>query len=239
MPDLRTVAARAGERPRPGGGHHQPTGVAADLQPRRRHAQRRVAAERTVDRTCTFALEIFMIVAMFVFSLFLPIVVLLFQLWWLLALRFCPPSAGQAASLLTRSSPAARRWRTSSTPPSTPTPPTPPAAQTHLDLLLGAKGTAAELAKIGSKSPADRGADPVATLHPTDVDLAANDPGAQARTTPSAPPWTSTAQHRWSDMFTDQGMARQRTPARSWTSGLAPACASRCGPGWATAGSSW
>ena len=56
---------------------------------------RRVAAGGTVDRTCTFALEIFMIVAMFVFSLFLPIVVLLFQLWWLLALRFCLPSAGR------------------------------------------------------------------------------------------------------------------------------------------------
>lgn len=42
---------------------------------------------------CTFAIELFFIVAFFLFLLFMPIVVLAFQLWWMLALRFCfPPS---------------------------------------------------------------------------------------------------------------------------------------------------
>lgn len=42
---------------------------------------------------CTFAFELFFIVALFLFLLFLPIVVFMFQLWWMLALRFClPPS---------------------------------------------------------------------------------------------------------------------------------------------------
>ncbi|MDR7081027.1 hypothetical protein J2X01_000296 [Arthrobacter ginsengisoli] len=42
---------------------------------------------------CTFAIELLFIVAFFLFSLFLPIVVLAFQLWWMLALRFCFPPA--------------------------------------------------------------------------------------------------------------------------------------------------
>jgi hypothetical protein len=42
---------------------------------------------------CSFALPLIMIVAMFVFKLFLGIVMLVFQLWWMLALKFCiPPS---------------------------------------------------------------------------------------------------------------------------------------------------
>jgi hypothetical protein len=44
---------------------------------------------------CTFALELFFIIAFFLFLMFLPIVVFAFQLWWMLALRFCiPPSIG-------------------------------------------------------------------------------------------------------------------------------------------------
>jgi hypothetical protein len=42
---------------------------------------------------CTFAFELFFMIAFFLFIMFLPIVVLAFQLWWMLALRFCiPPS---------------------------------------------------------------------------------------------------------------------------------------------------
>ena len=40
---------------------------------------------------CTFAFELFFIVALFLFLMFLPIVVFAFQLWWMLALRFCFP----------------------------------------------------------------------------------------------------------------------------------------------------
>jgi hypothetical protein len=53
---------------------------------------------------CSFALPLITIVAYFLLRLFLPIVVFIFQLWFLLALRFCiPPSitidAGLAARL--------------------------------------------------------------------------------------------------------------------------------------------
>ncbi len=53
---------------------------------------------------CSFSIPLITIVASFVFKLFLPIVVLVFQLWWMLALRFCIPpsfslSAGVAAKL--------------------------------------------------------------------------------------------------------------------------------------------
>jgi hypothetical protein len=40
---------------------------------------------------CSFAIPLLTIVAFFVFKLFLPIVVLVFQLWFLLGLRFCIP----------------------------------------------------------------------------------------------------------------------------------------------------
>src|SRR5260370_806196 len=42
---------------------------------------------------CSFSIPLITIVASFVFKLFLPIVALVFQLWWMLALKFCiPPS---------------------------------------------------------------------------------------------------------------------------------------------------
>jgi hypothetical protein len=44
---------------------------------------------------CHFSIPLITIVAMFVLSIFLPIVVLVMQLWYLLAFRFCiPPSVG-------------------------------------------------------------------------------------------------------------------------------------------------
>ena len=49
---------------------------------------------------CSFSIPLITIVASFVFRLFLPIVVLLFQLWWMLALRFCiPPSFSLSAKV--------------------------------------------------------------------------------------------------------------------------------------------
>jgi hypothetical protein len=53
---------------------------------------------------CSFSIPLITIVASFVFKLFLPIVVFVFQLWWMLALKFCIPpsfslSAGVAAKL--------------------------------------------------------------------------------------------------------------------------------------------
>jgi hypothetical protein len=49
---------------------------------------------------CTFAIPLISIVATFVFKLFLPVVILAFQLWFLLALKFClPPEAALDAGL--------------------------------------------------------------------------------------------------------------------------------------------
>jgi len=51
---------------------------------------------------CFFSIPLITIVASFVLNLFLPIVVLLFNLWFLLALRFCiPPSFSIDAGLMT------------------------------------------------------------------------------------------------------------------------------------------
>jgi len=94
-PDLRRLAATAGQKLGPGGvrivtppnsGLPPPPigdlGTASGLP---------LGLGGTV---CTFAFELFFLVALFLFLLFLPIVVFLFQLWWMLALRFClPPTA--------------------------------------------------------------------------------------------------------------------------------------------------
>jgi hypothetical protein len=93
LPDLRRLAARAG---RPMG----PGGVAITTPPKSQfvfdpfNGIPKSGAIGAGGGVCTFALELFFLVAFFLFLLFLPIVVIIFQLWWLLALRFClPPSA--------------------------------------------------------------------------------------------------------------------------------------------------
>jgi hypothetical protein len=99
-PDFRVLAARAGEPPGPGGVTVvQPPGSQLSFSP-----LGGIPTSGTlggdVASTCTFALELPMIVAMFLFGLFMPIVVFIFQLWWLLALRFCWPRPNQAIELL-------------------------------------------------------------------------------------------------------------------------------------------
>ncbi|MFJ2235202.1 hypothetical protein [Streptomyces sp. NPDC087859] len=100
-PDFRALAARANEPRGPGGVEFvQPPG-----------SQLRFTKGKTVPGSgtvggdaaerCTYALELFTIVAMFLFTLFLPIVTLLFQLWWMLLLRFCWPPTGAALKLVT------------------------------------------------------------------------------------------------------------------------------------------
>ncbi|MFJ9643405.1 hypothetical protein ACWEPM_15130 [Streptomyces sp. NPDC004244] len=100
LPDLRALAARAGAPPGPGGvAITSPPGSQLSFDPGG-GTPSGGSVGGTVPRICTFALELFMIVAFFLFSMFLPIVVFLFQLWWLLALRFClPPSAAAIATL--------------------------------------------------------------------------------------------------------------------------------------------
>lgn len=90
-PDLRELLARVGKPAGPGG-------LAITTPP---GSQFKFNPFGTVPKlggslgagggVCTFAFELFFIVALFLFLMFLPIVVLVFQLWWLLALRFCFP----------------------------------------------------------------------------------------------------------------------------------------------------
>lgn len=99
QPDLRQLAARAGRRQGPGG-------VQVTTPPQSQlmvnpfngippSGSGRIGAG---GGTCTFAIELFSIVAFFLFQLFLPIVIFAFQLWWMLALRFCfPPSIALTA----------------------------------------------------------------------------------------------------------------------------------------------
>jgi len=95
LPDLRRLAARAGKPMGPGG-------VAITTPPKSALVFNPFKPLDTANAgaignggVCTFALELFFLVAFFLFLAFLPIVVFMFQLWFLLALRFCiPPSIG-------------------------------------------------------------------------------------------------------------------------------------------------
>jgi hypothetical protein len=54
----------------------------------------------TAEQACFFAIPLIMIVAMFLLNLFMPIVMLLFGLWFMLKLKFCiPPSAVVSAEV--------------------------------------------------------------------------------------------------------------------------------------------
>jgi hypothetical protein len=92
-PDLRRLAARAGQRQGPGGLRIS-SPPNSSLSPVDFKSIPGAGLGRPGGgAVCTFAFELFFIVAFFLFLLFLPIVVLAFQLWWMLALRFCiPPS---------------------------------------------------------------------------------------------------------------------------------------------------
>lgn len=96
LPDLRRLAARAGEKQGPGGVRIV---TPPDSQfiinpfsnPLAGSGTGRIGPGGAI---CTFAFELFFLVAFFLFLMFLPIVVLAFQLWWMLALRFCIPPSG-------------------------------------------------------------------------------------------------------------------------------------------------
>jgi hypothetical protein len=92
-PDLRRLAARAGRKQGPGGAHvTTPPNSALTPMPFM-DIPSSGGSPGPGGSICTFALELFFIVAFFLFLLFLPIILFAFQLWWMLALRFCiPPS---------------------------------------------------------------------------------------------------------------------------------------------------
>ncbi|SFV16944.1 hypothetical protein, partial [Pseudoduganella namucuonensis] len=89
MPDLRELAAQAASRPR---GRFSPVRV---LQPQHLCAKVKDGVPQPCDvggeAICFFSIPLITIVALFVLNIFLPIVVIVFQLWFLLVFRFCIP----------------------------------------------------------------------------------------------------------------------------------------------------
>lgn len=101
LPDLRRLAARAAQPPGPGGVQiNTPPKSQLVFNPFNGIPGSGSGSIGAGGGACTFALELFFIVAMFLFLLFLPIVVFAFQLWWLLALRFCFPLPASSFGLL-------------------------------------------------------------------------------------------------------------------------------------------
>jgi hypothetical protein len=94
LPDLRRLAARAGQPMGPGGLRiATPPQSQFVFNPFKGIPESGTGAIGAGGGICTFAFELFFMIAFFLFIMFLPIVVLAFQLWWMLALRFCiPPS---------------------------------------------------------------------------------------------------------------------------------------------------
>jgi len=91
MPDLRDLAAAAATRPR---GRLSPVRF---IQPQHLSP---VGAGGTMGGAaiCSFSIPLITIIALFVLNLFLPIVVFIFNLWFLLVLRFCIPPQIQASA---------------------------------------------------------------------------------------------------------------------------------------------
>ena len=98
MPDLRELAAQAVARPR---GKLSPVKF---VQPQHLSPQVKnnsaSGGSMGGNAICFFSIPLITIIALFVLNLFLPIVVFIFQLWFLLAFRFCiPPQIKFGASL--------------------------------------------------------------------------------------------------------------------------------------------
>ncbi|MCY0906005.1 hypothetical protein [Arthrobacter sp. H14-L1] len=94
LPDLRRLAARAGQPQGPGGARMiTPPRSQFVFNPFNGIPKSGTGKIGGGGGICTFAFELFFMVAFFLFLMFLPIVIFAFQLWWMLALRFCiPPS---------------------------------------------------------------------------------------------------------------------------------------------------
>ncbi len=158
MPDLRAVAARAGAPAGPGGvAVTSPPGSQLSFDPNNGSPKNpALPPGGTTPRICTFALELLMIVAFFVFSLFLPVVVFLFQLWWLLLLRFClPPDAVAMAALQVYFASSSTLSGMGAN------------EQQAMDTLLGAKGATAGLLLGGSGFQDTDGRDLFTAIDPT------------------------------------------------------------------------
>lgn len=91
MPDLRDLAAAAATRPR---GRLSPVRF---VQPQHMSPQGE-GGTMGGAAICSFSIPLITIIALFVLNLFLPIVVFIFNLWFLLVLRFCIPPQIQASA---------------------------------------------------------------------------------------------------------------------------------------------
>ena len=90
MPDLRDLAAQAALRPR------------GKLSPVHFEQPQHMSPDGGLGgaAVCSFSIPLITIVALFVLNLFLPVVVVLFQLWFLLVFRFCiPPQIAASAGI--------------------------------------------------------------------------------------------------------------------------------------------
>jgi hypothetical protein len=103
LPDLRALAAQAGDPAAAGGGIEFERPAGSQL-PIRKFGEIPTDSDQqpggTTAEFCTFAIELITIVASFVLALFMPVVILVFQLWWLLLLKFCWPPSAQAEALI-------------------------------------------------------------------------------------------------------------------------------------------
>jgi hypothetical protein len=98
LPDLRELAAQAASRPK---GRLSPVRM---VQPQHMSTQTDGAGltggAMSGEAICSFSIPLITLVALFLLNLFLPIVVFIFQLWFLLVFRFCiPPSISASAGL--------------------------------------------------------------------------------------------------------------------------------------------
>ncbi len=98
MPDLRELAAQAATRPR---GRLSPIRFVQpqQLAPSVKNGSAD-GGNLGGEAICSFSIPLITLIAMFVLNLFLPIVVFLFNLWFLLVFRFCiPPKIAFGAGL--------------------------------------------------------------------------------------------------------------------------------------------
>lgn len=96
LPDLNTLAAQA--KPALGVGLAKPPGslVISGFD----QGKPKKTSRSTTLQICFIPIPLLMIVATFLFELFLPVIMLLFQLWWMLALKLCiPPELDVAAGV--------------------------------------------------------------------------------------------------------------------------------------------
>jgi len=96
MPDLRDLAAQAAMRPR---GKLSPVRFIQPQQLAPGAGDKGLKdGELRGEAICSFSIPLITIIALFLLNLFLPIVVFLFNLWFLLVFRFCIPPSIQASA---------------------------------------------------------------------------------------------------------------------------------------------